>query len=115
MGIGSTDPTPRFADMFAALGSEPRLRIVRLLLAEHPSGAKAGDVQAELGIPASTLSHHLEKLRNENLVSVRRDGTSLWYTANVDGLRELLDFLYADCCSRGRVVAAESIAGTCPG
>ncbi|MCW5962527.1 MAG: winged helix-turn-helix transcriptional regulator [Bryobacterales bacterium] len=107
------DQTPRFADMLAAMGSEPRLRIVRLLLATHPTGAKAGDIQAELGIPSSTLSHHLEKLRNEDLIAMRRDGTSLWYTANVDVLRELLSFLYAECCTRSQVIAVEEILSAC--
>lgn len=107
------DQTPRFADMFAAMGSEPRLRIVRHLLAAHPNGVKAGDIQAELGIPPSTLSHHLEKLRNEELILMRRDGTSLWYTANVDVMRELLSFLYAECCTRSQVISAEEILAAC--
>ena len=91
----------RFADRFAAMGAEPRLRIVRLLLAAHPRGMNVGDIQAELGIPSSTLSHHLEKLKNEDLVEVRRERQFLWYSASVEVLRELLDFLYAECCSRG--------------
>lgn len=94
------DPTARFADRFAALGSEARLRIVRALLAAHPGGMIAGDIGSELGIAASTLSHHLEKLRQEKLIRVRRQGTFLWYTADTDALREVLDFLYADCCTR---------------
>ena len=107
------DPTPRFADMFAALGSEPRLRIIRILLSAHPIGSKAGDIQMEVGIPPSTLSHHLEKLRNEELIEVRRDGTSLWYTANVEVLRALLSFLYAECCTRSQVITAEEILAAC--
>ncbi len=70
----------RYADMLAAMGAEPRLRIMRLLLSAHPTGLVAGDIGTELGIPASTLSHHLEKLKNEDLVGVRRQGTFLWYT-----------------------------------
>ncbi len=100
----------RYADMFAAIGTEPRLRIVRLLLSAHPDGLVAGEIQAELGIPASTLSHHLDKLKNEDLVEVRREGTYLWYSANTDGLRELLTFLYAECCSRNRPIRPEEIA-----
>ncbi len=64
--------TARYADMFAALGAEPRLRIVRLLLAAHPEGMTVGDIQSELEIPGSTLSHHLEKLRMEGLVIFRK-------------------------------------------
>ncbi len=94
----------RYADMFAALGAEPRLRIMRLLLAAHPQGLVVGDIQDELGIPASTLSHHLDKLKNEELVQVRREGTFLWYTANTEALREIMSFLYAECCTRNRVI-----------
>ncbi|MGH9519776.1 MAG: ArsR/SmtB family transcription factor [Terriglobales bacterium] len=93
-------PPAVLADRFAALGAEPRLRVMRLLLAAHPTGLPAGELQGELDIPASTLSHHLDKLRREGLVAVRRDGTFLWYTADVDALRELLGYLYEECCTR---------------
>ena len=99
----------RSADRFSALGAEPRLRIVRLLLSAHPTGMVAGDVQEELEIPASTLSHHLEKLKQAGLVNVRRVGTFLWYSANTDSLREILSFLYEECCTRSRAVAPESL------
>ncbi len=99
----------QMAEMFAAMGAEPRLRIMRLLLSAHPSGLVAGDIQTELGIPASTLSHHLEKLKQQDLVLVRREGTFLWYTANADALRQLLAFLYAECCTRSKAVAPEAI------
>jgi ArsR family transcriptional regulator len=98
----------RSADRFTALGAEPRLEIVRLLLAAHPTGMVAGEVQEELDIPASTLSHHLEKLKQVGLVNVRRVGTFLWYSANTDALREVLGFLYEECCTRSRAVAPES-------
>ena len=94
----------RYADMFAAMGAEPRLRIMQLLLTAHPQGLVVGNIQDELGIPASTLSHHLEKLKNEELVNVRREGTFLWYTANTEALQELLNFLYAECCTRNKAV-----------
>jgi DNA-binding transcriptional ArsR family regulator len=94
----------RYADMFAALGAEPRLQIVRLLLSAHPDGMIVSDIQSELQIPNSTLSHHLEKLRMEGLVSVRKDKQWLWYSANADALQDLLGFLYAECCTRSRVV-----------
>lgn len=99
----------RCADRFSALGSEPRLQIVRLLLSAHPTGMVAGEIQEELSIPASTLSHHLEKLRQVGLVEVRRSGTFLWYTANTGALQEVLGFLYEECCTRNRVVPAEAI------
>lgn len=106
---GKQADVARYADMFAAIGAEPRLRILRLLLSAHPGGLVVGDIQAELGIPNSTLSHHLEKMKNEDLVEVRRDRQFLWYSANVETLRELLAFLYAECCSRNRAVQPESI------
>ncbi len=99
----------RYADMFAAIGAEPRLRILRLLLAAHPAGMIVGDIQAELEIPNSTLSHHLEKLKNENLIAVRRDRQFLWYSANTETLTELLAFLYSECCSRSSAVRPESV------
>ena len=99
-----TADTARYADMFAALGAEPRLRIVRLLLSAHPDGLIVGDLQTELDIPNSTLSHHLEKLRMEGLVSVRKDKQWLWYSATAEALQDLLGFLYAECCTRSKVV-----------
>ena len=103
----------RYADMFAALGTEPRLQIIRLLLSAHPDGMTAGEVQAELGIPNSTLSHHLDKLKNEELVNVQREGTFLRYTANTDGLQQLLSFLYSECCTRNKAVKPEKIVQLC--
>ena len=85
------------------------LRILRLLLSAHPEGMVVGEIGSELGIPASTLSHHLDKLKNESLVQVRRDGTFLHYTANTGVLQELLGFLYAECCTRNKAIAPEKI------
>ena len=104
----------RYADMLAALGAEPRLRIVRLLLAAHPDGLVVGEIGAELGIPASTLSHHLDKLKNEGLVSVRREGTFLCQTANTKALQELVGFLFAECCTRNQAIRPEAITCACP-
>ena len=99
----------RFADMFSAMGTEPRLRIMRLLLAAHPDGLVVGDIGKELEIPNSTLSHHLDKLKHEDLVRVRREGTYLWYSANTEALQELLGFLYAECCTRNKAVEPKKI------
>jgi ArsR family transcriptional regulator, arsenate/arsenite/antimonite-responsive transcriptional repressor len=103
----------RFADMFSAMGTEPRLRIMRLLLSAHPDGMVAGDVSTELDIPPSTLSHHLEKLKNEGLVNVRRDSKFLWYTANSEALKQLLGFLYAECCTRNKAIEPKAIVRAC--
>lgn len=101
--------TARYADMFSAMGTEPRLRIVRLLLRAHPEGLVVGDIGCELNIPSSTLSHHLDKLRNEDLVRVRREGTFLWYSTNTEALQELLGFLYAECCTRNKAIEPQKI------
>src|SRR5579859_3537501 len=99
----------RFADMFSALGTEPRLRIMRLLLSAHPDGMVVGDIITELGIAASTLSHHLDKLKNEDLVKVQRESTFLRYSANTETLQELLGFLYAECCTRNKAIEPQAI------
>jgi ArsR family transcriptional regulator, arsenate/arsenite/antimonite-responsive transcriptional repressor len=99
----------RFADMFSAMGTEARLRIMQLLMTAEPQGMVVGDIQSEINIPNSTLSHHLDKLKNENLVTVRREGTYLWYRANTDALKDLLGFLYAECCTRNHVVAPKDL------
>ena len=109
----SADQIVRYADMFSAMGTEPRLRVMRLLLSAHPEGLVAGEIQSELGIPNSTLSHHLEKLKSEDLVKVRREGTFLWYTANTEALRELLGFLYAECCTRNRAIKPYEVMQFC--
>jgi ArsR family transcriptional regulator, arsenate/arsenite/antimonite-responsive transcriptional repressor len=103
------DEIIRYADMFAAMGSEPRLRIMRLLLAAHPDGMVVGDIAAELEVTASTLSHHLDKLRNEDLVSVQREGTFLRYSANAKALEQVLGFLYAECCTRNKAIEPQRI------
>jgi len=109
----SAEQVAKYADMFTAMGTEPRLRIMQLLLSAHPDGLVVGDIQSEVGIPNSTLSHHLEKLKNEELVKVRRESTFLWYTANTEALKELLGFLYAECCTRNKAVKPEAIVTLC--
>lgn len=99
----------RYADMLSAIGTEPRLRIMRLLLSAHPRGMVVGEIGEELDIPNSTLSHHLEKLKHEGLVTVKREGTFLRYTANSAALQELLSFLYAECCTRNQAVEPSQV------
>ena len=101
--------TGRYADMRSAMGTEPRLRIVRLLLSAHPAGMVVGDIADELQISGSTLSHHLEKLKIEDLVKVRREGTFLWYSVNTQALQDLLAFLYAECCTRNKTIEPQAI------
>ena len=103
----------RYADMFAALGSEPRLRIVRLLLSAHPDGMVVNEIQAETGVGGSTLSHHLEKLKNDELVTAEREKAFIRYRANTEALEELLGFLYAECCTRNKAVEPKRIVALC--
>ena len=104
-----SEEVARFADMFSAMGTEARLRIMQLLLSSHPDGMVVSEIQEELQIPNSTLSHHLDKLKHEGLVQVSRESTFLRYTAETDALQQLLQFLYAECCTRNNVVKLEQI------
>ena len=109
----NTEQVAKFADMFSAMGTEARLRIMQLLLSAHPDGMVVGELQEELEIPDSTLSHHLDKLRNEGLVQVRRESTFLRYTANTEALQEVLRFLYAECCTRNKAVEPRDVIQIC--
>lgn len=109
----SAERVAQYADMFSAMGTEPRLRIMQLLLTAHPEGLVVSEIQDELGIPNSTLSHHLDKLRTEDLVEVKREGTFLRYTANTESLQELLQFLYAECCTRNKALKPQDIIQIC--
>lgn len=91
------------------MGTEPRLRVVRLLLSAHPQGLVVGDIASELKIANSTLSHHLDKLRHEGLVNVRREGTFLWCSVNTLALQELMQFLVAECCTRNKAIEPQKI------
>jgi len=113
MEAGKRGATPedvsRYADMLAAMGAEPRLRIMRLLLSAHPNGLVVGEIATDLGMAGSSLSHHLDKLKNEGLVSVKRESTFLRYTASTETLQDLLGFLYAECCTRNQAIEPEAI------
>lgn len=109
----NTEQVAKFAEMFSAMGVEPRLRIMQLLLSAHPDGLVVGEIQEELDIPNSTLSHHLDKLRNEGLVQVQRESTFLRYTANTAALQQLLQFLYAECCTRNKALRPRDIVQIC--
>ena len=109
----SSEQVTRYAEMLSAMGTEPRLRIMRLLLSAYPDGLIVGEIGTELGIPSSTLSHHLDKLKNEELVKVHREGTFLWYSANTESLKELLGFLYAECCTRNKAIEPHKIISVC--
>jgi len=109
----NAEQVAKYADMFSAMGTEPRLRIMQLLLSAHPEGLVVTEIQEELEIPNSTLSHHLDKLKSENLVAVQRESTFLRYTANTEALQELLQFLYSECCTRNKAVKPRDIVEVC--
>src|SRR6202021_37669 len=109
----SSERVAKYADMFSAMGTEPRLRIMQLLLTAHPEGLVVGDIQEKMEIPNSTLSHHLDKLKNENLVQVKRESTFLRYTANTEALQELMQFLYSECCTRNKALRPRDIVEIC--
>jgi DNA-binding transcriptional ArsR family regulator len=90
----------RYASRFTALGHEVRLQILRRLRRAHPDGMVVGEIQKEVGVPSSTLSHHLEALLHEGLVRQRREGRFLRYFTDEQGLEELLHFLEAECRPR---------------
>src|SRR5712692_4588883 len=81
----NSERVARYADMFSAMGTEPRLRIMQLMLSAHPEGLVVTEIQDELDIPGSTLSHHLDKLKNEDLVNVERRRRAVVRRAVTDG------------------------------
>src|SRR4051812_47008307 len=91
----------RHAEQLGALGHAARLSILRYVVQGDPEGTPAGEIQAKLEIPASTLSHHLDRLASAGLLKSRRDGTFIFYRADYDQLRLLTDYLWEDCCKRG--------------
>ena len=109
----NSEKIAKYADMFSAMGTEARLRIMQLLLSAHPEGMVVGEIQEEVDIPNSTLSHHLDKLKNEGLVQARRESTFLRYTANTEALQEILQFLYSECCTRNKAVKPQDIIQIC--
>jgi ArsR family transcriptional regulator len=109
----ASEKIAKYADMFSAMGTEARLRIMQVLLSAHPDGLVVGEIQEALDIPNSTLSHHLDKLKAEDLVRVTRESTFLRYSANTDALQEVLRFLYAECCTRNKALKPEAIITVC--
>ena len=104
-----SEEVSRYAHMLAAMGTEPRLRIVQLLLTFHPKGMVVGQLGGKLEIPNSTLSHHLDKLKRQGLVNVRREGTFLWYTANTEALQELSTLSLRRALYRGQSIRPKKI------
>jgi DNA-binding transcriptional ArsR family regulator len=90
------------AEQLGALGHAARLSILRYVVQGDPEGTAAGEIQSKLDIPASTLSHHLDRLASAGLLLSRREGTFIYYRADYEQLRILTDFIWEDCCKRGK-------------
>ena len=90
------------ASQLSALGHPVRLQILRLVVQAGAEGAAAGDIQTRVELPPSTLSHHLKRLLDAGLVSSRNEGTYHYYSADYGALRALTDYLWQDCCQRGK-------------
>ena len=92
----------RHAEQLAALGHPVRLAILRYVVQGGAEGASAGDIQAQVDVPASTLSHHLKRLVDAGLMATRGEGTFHFYSADFTALRALTDYVWEDCCKRGK-------------
>lgn len=92
----------RHAEQLSALGHPVRLSVLRLVVQGGEHGVAAGELQSEVDVPASTLSHHLKRLVDAGLLRVRNEGTFHYYTAEYRALRTLTDYLWEDCCKRGK-------------
>lgn len=104
------------AERCKALGHPLRLGILRLVVQGPEAGTPAGEIQAQVGIPASTLSHHLACLLEAGLVQVEREGSLLRYRADFPTLRALTDYLWQDCCAgEPRPGAAQARPQACCG
>ncbi|MGO9838613.1 MAG: ArsR/SmtB family transcription factor [Polyangiaceae bacterium] len=92
----------RHSEQLAALGNPLRLSILRFVVQGGDEGVPAGEIQTKVDVPASTLSHHLERLSSAGLLTSRREGTFIYYQADYRALRALTDYLWEDCCKRGK-------------
>lgn len=92
----------RHAEQLSALGHPVRLSILRFVVQSGPAGSAAGEIQAHVDMPASTLSHHLKRLVDAGLLHSRSEGTFHYYSVEYEALRALTDYLWEDCCARGK-------------
>ena len=92
----------RHAEQLSALGHPARLSILRYVVQGGEEGAPAGEIQAHVDMPASTLSHHLKRLVDAGLLRTRGEGTFHYYSADFTSLRALTDYVWEDCCKRGK-------------
>jgi len=99
---GVASKLERHAEQLSALGHPVRLQVLRFVVQGGGDGAAAGDIQAHVDLPASTLSHHLKRLVDAGLLTSRSEGTFHYYAADYSALRSLTDYVWEDCCRRGK-------------
>lgn len=87
------------ADALAALGNRTRLRLFKLLVRVGRDGTNIGTLQKHLGIPATTLAHHLATLTQAGLVAQERRGREVICTASYQAVNEVLAYVRAECCA----------------
>ena len=90
------------AEQLSALGHPVRLAVLRFVVQGGNDGTAAGEIQAHVDLPASTLSHHLKRLVDAGLLTARGEGTFHYYAADYKALRGLTDYVWEDCCKRGK-------------
>jgi ArsR family transcriptional regulator len=95
----------RHAAQLAALGHIARISLLRAVVQAGPEGISTTDLQERLEIPWTTLNHHLERVVSAGLVTARREGKFVYHTADYQVLHALTDFLWEDCCKRGKGAA----------
>ena len=89
------------ASQLSALGHPVRLAILRFVVQCGERGSPAGEIQSHVDLPASTLSHHLKRLLDAEMLVSHPEGTFHYYAADYDSLRGLTNYLWQDCCKRG--------------
>jgi DNA-binding transcriptional ArsR family regulator len=92
----------RHAEQIGALGHPVRLAVLRYVVQAGEGGASAGAIQEHVDLPASTLSHHLKRLVDAGLLRARGEGTFHYYAVEYPALRTLTEYLWEDCCKRGK-------------
>jgi len=98
------------ANALSALGHEVRLHIFRLLVRAGDEGLSVGDIGVHLGVPASTLAHHLSALVQAELVVQERQGRLIFNRADFDKMDALVGFLSEECCTGVEELANDNVA-----
>jgi ArsR family transcriptional regulator, arsenate/arsenite/antimonite-responsive transcriptional repressor len=97
----------------SALAQESRLEIFRFLVQAGKNGVPAGKVGERLDMPLSTLSFHLNQLKQAGLILCRREGRTLFYSTNYESMNDLMAYLTENCC-QGQAEDCDSPAACAP-